>query len=364
MSELAVIEHNFIVAAFQQPQGVDVLFDRIAEQARSFVPDVTTKKGRDAIGTNAAKVSKSKVLVEAYAKDLVAEQKKQIKLVDDDRISFVKKMDALRDEILAPRDAFIKAEEDRVAAHEYSIYCIRGNCDPSVLADLCSKSIMVQIEAVEKTVVDASFEEFEEAAKLAKLETLDTLRKALATQEVREAEQAELERLRAEAVERQRIEHEQRIAEQAAAKARAEAETIAHAERDAAEQARINAERKAESDRVAAEREQARLVAETEAAVLREQAAKQAAVEAARQAEIDKAAAVEAERQRMEREAQDLKAQAEREEQQRIANRNHVRKINCDALAALLSSGITEEQGKQIIKLIAARKVPNISIQY
>lgn len=362
MSELAVIEHNFIVAAFQQPQGVDVLFDRIAEQARSFVPDVTTKKGRDAIGTNAAKVSKSKVLVEAYAKDLVAEQKKQIKLVDDDRISFVKRMDALRDEILAPRDAFIKAEEDRVLQHEQFIAVIRGyvqDCN-GYTASMYQGAIL-RLESVE---IDSSLQEFEETAKLAKLETLDTLRKALAIQEVREAEQAELERLRAEAVERQRIDHEQRIAEQAAAKARAEAETKAQAERDAAEQARINAERKAESDRVAAEREQARLVAETEAAVLREQAAKQAAVEAARQAEIDKAAAVEAERQRMEREAQALKAQAEHEEQQRLENQNHVRKINREALAALLSAGITEEQGKQIIKLIAARKVPNISIQY
>lgn len=351
MSELVIIEQNAIVTAFQQPQGVDILFDQIAEQARSLVPDVTTKKGRDAIGTNAAKISRSKVLVEAYAKDLVAEQKKQIKLVDDDRILFVKKMDALRDEILAPRDAFLKAEADRIAKHELFIGTIYG-----YLAD-CSDytAAMYQgaIERLELVVIDSNLEEFEEKAKIAKFETLDRLRKQLTEREKYEAEQAELERLRAEAVERQRIEYEQRIAEQAAAKARAEAETKAQAERNAAEQARINAER-----------EQARLIAEAEAAKLREEAAKQAAVDAARQAEIDKAAAVEAERLRMEHEALALKAQAEHEEQQRIANRNHVRKINCDALAALLSAGITEDQGKAIIKLIAACKVPNISIQY
>lgn len=35
-------------------------------------------------------------------------------MIDDDRISIVKKFDLLRDEILAPRDAWEQAEKDRV----------------------------------------------------------------------------------------------------------------------------------------------------------------------------------------------------------------------------------------------------------
>ena len=92
MSELQVIEQNAIVAAFQSQGGTDALFERIAEQARSVVPDVTTKKGRDAIGSLAAKVSSSKKLAEKYALDLVADQKAQIKIVDQDRIQFCKKI--------------------------------------------------------------------------------------------------------------------------------------------------------------------------------------------------------------------------------------------------------------------------------
>ena len=56
--ELQVLEQNVIVAAFAKRGGTDELFDRIAQEARSFVPDVTTKKGRDAIGSLAMKVSK------------------------------------------------------------------------------------------------------------------------------------------------------------------------------------------------------------------------------------------------------------------------------------------------------------------
>ena len=115
MNELQVIEQNAIAQAYSKRGGTDELFDRIAQEARSFVPDVTTKKGRDAIGSLAMKISKSKTLIEKYGKELVAEQKAQIKLIDDDRISVVKKFDELRNEILAPRDAWEQAEKDRVA---------------------------------------------------------------------------------------------------------------------------------------------------------------------------------------------------------------------------------------------------------
>lgn len=111
MNELQVIEQNAIAQAYAKRGGTDELFDRIAQEARSFVPDVTTKKGRDAIGSLAMKISKSKTLIEKYGKELVAEQKAQIKLIDDDRISVVKKFDELRNEILAPRDAWEQAEK-------------------------------------------------------------------------------------------------------------------------------------------------------------------------------------------------------------------------------------------------------------
>ena len=222
--ELQVLEQNVIVQAFATQGGSLLLVDRIAEEVRKHVPDVTTKKGRDAIGSLAAKVSKSKTLAEKYAKDLVAEEKARIKLVDDDRIQFVKRMDALRDEILAPRDAWEQAEKDRVEKHKSDIEKIRDFAHPSVLHDMPANRIAEQIRMLDVLEVCPLFEEFEQEAKIAKLETLEALRTTLVSREKYEAEQAELERLRQAEQARLQREHEERIAREAAEKATREAE--------------------------------------------------------------------------------------------------------------------------------------------
>lgn len=335
-NELQVIEQNVIVQAFAHRGGTDALFERIAEEARKHVPDVTTKKGRDAIGSLAMKISKSKTLIEKYGKELVAEQKAQIKLIDDDRISVVKKFDELRNEILAPRDAWEQAEKDRVAKHEESIADIHFY-KTSVIADKDSLWLKGVIKNVESMVVDSSFEEFEERAKIAKYETLEFLRTTLAAREQYEAEQAELERLRKAEQERQQREHEERIAREAAEKATREAE----------EKARFEAER-VQREKVEAEQREARLKAEKEAAELRAQHAAQM------------------ERERIERE-QKAKAEAEaKAEADRLANVEHMKRINNDALGALLLEvpGMTEELAKNVLRAIAKNQVPHVSIKY
>lgn len=354
--ELQVLEQNVIVQAFATQGGTDALFERIAEQARSFVPDVTTKKGRDAIGSVAIKVSKSKTLTEKYAKDLVAEEKARIKLIDDDRIQFCKKMDALRDEILAPRDAWEQAEKDRVAKHETTISVIRMPLSliQNEDGEWTAQSIKDAISELENRVIDSSFEEYEEQAKLAKFETLEVLRKALIAREKYEAEQAELERLRIAEQQRIQREHEERIAREAAEKATREAE----------EKARFEADR-VQREKLEAEQREARLKAEKEAALLREEQLKQQAIEREKQAEIDRQNAIEAERKRIEQEAQakaeaDRKALAERE-----ANVEHMRTINNEALNALsLIGGVDADTAKLIVIAIAKNQIPHVSIKY
>ena len=178
VNELQILEQNVIVAAFSKAGGTNELFERIAQEVRSHVPDVTTKKGRDAIGSLAMKISKSKTLIEKCGKELVAEQKAQIKVIDDDRISVVKKFDELRNEILAPRDAWEQAEKDRVAKHSQFLSNIR------VLHGLCldspSPDIKKAIKSLEDLVIDSSLEEFEQEARIAKFEEIDKLRTALA----------------------------------------------------------------------------------------------------------------------------------------------------------------------------------------
>lgn len=345
VNELQVIDQNVIVAAFAKRGGTDELFEHIAQEVRSHVPDVTTKKGRDAIGSLAMKVSKSKTLIEKCGKELVAEQKAQIKLIDDDRIAIVKKFDALRDEILAPRDAWEKAEEDRVAKHTGAIRAIRSLYDENT-ANQEAHVIKGYIFDLEKLEVDSSFEEFEQEAKLAKFETLEKLRTALVAREKYEAEQAELERLRKEQLEREQRERDERIAKEAADKARIEAEAKALAEQRRVEREKQEAEEKAEREkREAAERE-ARLIAEKEEAELR---AQQAAL---------------IERQRIERE-QAAKEEAERKaEEARLANVEHMRSINQEILNKLCAIGLDEGQAKAVITAIVRNQIPNVSIKY
>ncbi|UUG68531.1 hypothetical protein [Acinetobacter phage TCUAN1] len=345
VNELQVLEQNVIVAAFAKRGGTDELYERIAQEVRSHVPDVSTKKGRDAIGSLALKISKSKTLIEKCGKELVAEQKAQIKVIDDDRISIVKKLDLLRNEVLAPRDAWEQAEKDRVEKHQANIRAIKSLHDERTpyQESIEIKSRILELEGFE---VDTSFEEYEQEAKLAKLETLDKLRTALVDREKFEAESAELERLRKAEQERLQREHEERIAHEAAEKARLEAERKAKEEAERVEREKQEAIAKAEREkREAAERE-ARLVAEKEAAELRAQHA------------------AEAERKRIEAEqAAKLEAELQAEEA-RQANQAHRKKICNEALKGLLALGIDEAKSKEILQAINKGLVPHVSIKF
>lgn len=334
MNELQVIEQNAIAQAYAKRGGTEELFDRIAQEARSFVPDVTTKKGRDAIGSLAMKISKSKTLIEKYGKELVAEQKAQIKLIDDDRISVVKKFDELRNEILAPRDAWEQAEKDRVAKHEGAIRAVRSLYDENTKNQEVHV-IKGYIFDLEKLEIDSSYEEYEEQAKLAKFETLETLRKALVEREKYEAEQAELERLRQAEILRQQQEREAQIAREAAEEATREAE----------EKARFEAER-VEREKREAEQREARLKAEKEAAELRA------------------AQAAENERKRIEAEQFAQAEAARKAEEAREADVAHKKQICSEALKGLTDLGVSVDQGKAILNAINKGLVPHVSIKF
>ncbi|ENX48600.1 hypothetical protein F943_02132 [Acinetobacter ursingii NIPH 706] len=352
VNELQVIEQNAIIVAFQKENGIQDLFDRMAEQARSIVPDVTTKKGRDAIASQAYKVSKSKAAVDNHGKDLVAGIKAQAAAIDRDRKAWRDQCDALRDEIRKPLDDWEQAENDRVAKHQAVIRAIHSLHDENIL-NKESHEIKGYIFDLENTEIDSSFEEFEQEAKIAKLETLEKLRTALAAREKYEAEQAELERLRQAEIERQQKERDEAIARQAAEKAQREAEKKAQAEREQAEKlARESAER------------EARLKAEHEAAILREEKLKQQAIEQAKQAETQKQQAIEAERLRIEAEqAANIKADQEAEAA-RLANKEHMRSINREILNKFCEIGLDEGQAKAVITAIANNQVPHVSVKY
>ena len=361
-TEIATLEPTEIQLAFTSPRGIDILIDRLREEAQSEVPDLSTAKGRARIASLAHKVSKTKVLVDDYGKELVAEEKKRLALIDADRKKWRDTCDEIRDEIRRPLTEWEAAEAARVQRHKNGIEEMRN------LARLAmgenSETIRDLLAKAESVPLGDHWQEFAAEAGKVKDETIAMLRADLDRRLTYEAEQAELARLRAEAARREQEERERRIAEEAAERARREAEAKAQAERDAAERARI-----------AAEQAEARAKAEAEAARLREQEAerrrveaeeraKREAAEAAERAERERAAAVEQERQRAERERIAAEQRAAAEQAAREADKEHRRAVNRAALAAIQGLGISEEFARAIVIAIADGKIPHVSIRY
>ena len=345
-NEIAVIEipEDKALSVFTAEKGLDPYLEQIAAQARSFVPDLSTKKGRDNIASIAYKVRQSKSAMDKAGKALVDKLKEQPKLVDAERKRMRDFMDALAEEVRKPLDEFEAKEAERVDKHKRMIAHIEGVGNGFIGPD--PQPFGLLFSELEKIVVDESFEEFEAEAHRAKDAAKTQLDKMFAEHQAREAEKAELERLRAEAAAREQKEREERIAKEAAE--RAQREAVEAAAREKAE-----AEAKAKAEREAAERRELEL----------KLAAEKAEREKLEAEERAKRAAIEAE-ERIKREAA-AKAAAEAEEtRKREADKKHRAKINNEIVAALDPSGITQDQAKEIVTLIAKGQVPHVKISY
>lgn len=60
---------------YSSANGLDPFLQKIREEIDGFVPDVTTRKGREAIASIAYKVARSKTALDNVGKELVAELK-------------------------------------------------------------------------------------------------------------------------------------------------------------------------------------------------------------------------------------------------------------------------------------------------
>lgn len=350
--ELEVLsqDSNEVVEAFKTEGGAQILFDRIANQARSIVPDLSTDKSRKEIASVARKVASTKTAFDAHGKALKEQYTVITDKIDADRKLFRDQCDALRDEIRQPLTDWEQAEKDRVAEIQSKIADFdKGRVDENSPAILI-KSVIAEIELIQ---IDESFGDLQDVAKLRKYECLEHMQAVLVAREKHEAEQAELERLRIAEQARQQQERDAQIARDATEKANREAE----------EKARFEAE-KVQRDKAESEQREARLLAQKEAAVLREEALKQKAIDDAKQAEIDKQQAVEAERKRAEAE-QVAKAQAEIDANAaREKNVAHKKKICGEALKGLTDLGIAPERGRDILNAINKGLVPHVSIKF
>ena len=351
-TQLAIVPpKETALQVFQAANGLDPYLQQIRAEIDGFTPDVSTKKGRDAIASIAHKVARSKTALDNVGKELVADLKEIPKKIDAERKRMRDLLDAWKDEVRAPLNEWEQAEADRVAKHEDRITMMcelaseAGEYDTQYLTDR-----IAQLEAIE---VGADWEEFEAEAHRVKAATLTTLQLALTKRQAYEAEQAELERLRAEAAQREQADREARIAREAAEQAQREAEQRAQAERDAA------AKREADA-KAAAEQRELQLKLEAEQSARRELEAQQRAEQAERDAEAKAQAAAAAERQRQ----ADEQARIEREAKAREADKAHKASINRAALEAFIAGGMPEACAKQAVTLIAKRQIPNVQINY
>ncbi|WP_312905436.1 hypothetical protein [Stutzerimonas nitrititolerans] len=351
-NQLAVVPpKETALQVFQAPNGLDPYLQQIRAEIDSFVPDVSTKKGRDAIASIAHKVARSKTALDNVGKELVAELKEIPKKIDAERKRMRDTLDAWKDEVRAPLNEWEQAEADRVAKHEDRITMMRefaseaGEYDAQYLTDR-----IAQLEAIE---VGTDWEEFEAEAHRVKAATLTTLQLALTKRQAYEAEQAELERLRAEAAQREQKEREERIAREAAEQAQREAEQRAQAERDAA------AKREADA-KAAAERRELELKLQAEQAEREKLEAQQRAEQAERKAIDDALLAVAEERRRLKEENDRIEAEAKARE----ADIAHKTAVLTSIKESFMGAGITEEQAKAIINMIRKGEVPSVSITY
>lgn len=298
--------------------GLNGFLEQIRELAKE-VPDVTTKKGRDRIGSLARMVGSSKTAIEKPGREYLKRLKEAVKPAEEELRVFTRECDAIRDAILKPRDEW-EAEQERIKAEEAM---------NALHAEALEMNIKFDQELAAK---------FEADHELALLVNKDFYRDR--EEQRRQAEQAQRD-------------HEERIKREAAEQARRDAEAKHKAEIESA--ARREAEEKARAE--LAERQ--RIEAEQRAA--RE---KQEAEERARR---EKEEAVAAERRRQEEAEAARLAEEQRkaeEEARRAADKEHRRTINRRVIADLIAQGIPEEFAQKALLAIAGGKVQDAHIKY
>ncbi|EGF5360692.1 cell envelope biogenesis protein TolA [Escherichia coli] len=230
VTDLVVIEKANAMTVFQSADQIEEILQRVEREVMSFVPDITTAKGRKEIASLAYKVAQTKTYLDGLGKDLVAELKEIPKLIDANRKTVRDRLDELKAKARQPltdyeeEQARIKAEEEAKAAAEALAKQIESDHEIAIL-------------------MDREFDRQREEARLK------------AEREKREHE----ERLKREAEERARAEAEQRAqreAKEAAERAEREKQAAIEAERRKAQEEAERIRREAEA------KEQARIAEE------------------------------------------------------------------------------------------------------
>ena len=348
---LALPKPADLAVMFKAEGGLDPFLTKLERDALAMVKDLdpAVKKDRALMKTAANLVSQSKAEIDRQGKALTEAQRKEVAAVNAGRKVAEEFLAALRDRVRKPADDWEAADQARKDRIRLRLDAFKPPMVPSGSEGL--RALIAEIEAV---TVDATWQEFAEEATLAKSNCLNRLAEHLGNAVQREADAAELARLRAEAAARAEAD---RIKAEEEARAKAEAERVAREAAEAEARAKVEAERaarieaeKAEAARIAAERERA-AAAEREAALARqaEESAERhrrelAEAEAKRIRDLEEAkareeAAAKAERDRIAREAEEKR----KADEARAADEAHRFEIRAQIVTCLI---VLESFGK------------------
>lgn len=377
-TDLVVIEKSNAMAVFTSNEQLDPIIEAIEKEARSLAPDVSTKKGRDAIASMAHKVARSKTYIDNAGKDLVAELKALPKQIDESRRLVRERLDLLKDEVRRPLNEWEQAEDERKQALQQRLSDLRALAD--VIDDagnyLPSTDIQYRLGEAKAVTLGDSWQEFATEAGVAKDTTVQKLEAAVIIAKQHEDQAAELERLRKDAEEKARRDHEEKLKREAAEAARREAEQKAQVERE--ESARREAELKAKAEQAERDRIAAQERAEREAKEAQERTAK-LAQEAREQAEREKQEAIAAEQRKAQEAADKVRREAEATEAARLAEEKriadekakreadvkHRKAIGTGIVNALTANtSISREQAIEVLTAMMNGLIPHNNINY
>ena len=329
MSQLAKIE-TISAAVVYQAGNAQTLISDLEKEVRSFVPDISSLKGRKDIASLAHKVSKSKTLLDSLGKELVAGWKDKAKLVDADRRFIRDSCDSLRDEVRQPLTDWEEAEKAKMEAEKQAVALLADHIEALAENDLVDRMREVERKEAEQLAKEQQRIADEEAkAEADRLEKAELAR-------IEQVKQAEIDQL----------EREKQIAIDAAENARIELADKLKADQERINQELIDAKAAAQLEVIKAEQ------AAEQAEIDKAKAIKDAEVKARREAEEDEAARLE--------KLEDERIIAEK----KAANKRHQGNINRSILKQLVALGIEESTGKTLIGSIAKREVKFLQIYY
>lgn len=344
----------------------------------ALVFNYESPKGNKEARSHIFSLRKTKGALERVRKEAKAEALRVGRAVDSEANAIESRIESMITIHQAEIDKIEQREKDRVFALQTRLAAIT----PSIVTYESSSAVRAEMARVVAIEIGTDWEEFMAQAVGIKDSVLARLADELDATANREAEAAELARLRAETAAREQADRDAVIAKAAAEKVQREAEVKAAAEAEkmqrALDAAAVDAKRKDEAAALALKQERERALAEQEAAALREsqlkiqaQQAEQRHVAAEQKAEQDRkdtiaraekqaADAVLAEQER----AAAAKRAEEAETAKRERNRAHKASINRAAMDSLISSGVPEECAKQCVTAIAQGKIEHVSIAY